>query len=112
MAAELADHWNGGLPGFDEVPGMLAEIDDVCREVGRDPTTLTKSMEVLVRTVPAPADVPAEEHEVRGDPAAIAAHLRRLADLGLDHLQVQLRPRSVEGVEAFAPVIERLRAED
>jgi probable F420-dependent oxidoreductase len=109
LTAELADHWNGGLPGLDEVPGMLAEIDDVCREVGRDPATLTRSIETLVRTVPAAADVPAEPNEIRGEPEAIAAHLRRLGDLGLDHLQVQLRPRSIEGIEAFAPVIEGLR---
>ena len=24
LTAELADQWNGGLPGLDEVPGMLA----------------------------------------------------------------------------------------
>ena len=66
-------------------------------------------MEVLVRTVAAPAGVPAEEQEIRGEPEAIAAKLRAFADLGLDHLQVQLRPNSIEGLEAFAPVMERLR---
>jgi len=108
LTAELADHWNGGLPSLDEVPGMLAEIDDVCREVGRDPATLTRSIETLVRTVPAATGVPPEPNEVRGEPESIAAHLRHLGDLGVDHLQVQLRPRTVEGVEAFAPVIEHL----
>jgi len=110
LTAELADHWNGGLPGLDEVPAMLQEIDDTCREVGRDPATLTRSMEALVRTIAAPGDAPREEHEIRGEPDAIAAELRRYADLGIDHVQVQLRPNSVEGVAAFAPVIERLRA--
>ena len=51
----------------------------------------------------------AEEREIRGTPVAIAAELRRFADLGIDELQVQLRPNSLEGVEAFAPVIEALR---
>ena len=109
LTAELADHWNGGMPSLDELPGMLEEIDEVCRAVGRDPATLTRSMEVLVRTVAAPAGVPAEEQEIRGEPEAIAAKLRAFADLGLDHLQVQLRPNSIEGLEAFAPVMERLR---
>jgi alkanesulfonate monooxygenase SsuD/methylene tetrahydromethanopterin reductase-like flavin-dependent oxidoreductase (luciferase family) len=108
LTAELADHWNGGLPSLDEVPGMLAEIDDICREVGRDPATLTRSVETLVRTIPAATGVPPEPNEVRGEPESIAAHLRHLGDLGVDHLQVQLRPRTVEGVEAFAPVIEHL----
>jgi probable F420-dependent oxidoreductase len=109
LTAELADHWNGGLPGLDEVPGMLKDMDDACRAVGRDPATIRRSVEVLVRTVPAPAGVPAEEHEMRGDPESIAAQLRVLAGFGFDHLQVQLRPNSLEGVEAFAPVIARLR---
>jgi probable F420-dependent oxidoreductase len=109
LTAELADHWNGGLRDLDEVPALLAEMDDVCRSVGRDPATLTRSMEVLVRTVAAPAGVAAEEREIRGGPEAIAARLRAYADLGLDHLQVQLRPNSIEGVKAFAPVIEILR---
>jgi probable F420-dependent oxidoreductase len=110
LTAELADQWNGGLPGLDEVPEMLRDMDDACRAVGRDPATISRSAEVLVRTVPAPDGVPAEEHEMQGDPESIAAQLRALAGFGFDHLQVQLRPNSLEGVEAFAPVIEHLRA--
>ncbi len=109
LTAELADHWNGGMPGLDEVPGMLEEMDEVCRAVGRDPATLTRSAEVLVRTIIAPAGVPPGAHEIRGEPEAIASRLQAYADLGLDHLQVQLRPNSLAGVEGFAPVIERLR---
>ena len=89
LTAELADQWNGGLPGLDEVPGMLKDMDDACRAVGRDPATISRSVEVLVRTVSAPAGVPAEEHELRGDPDSIAAQLRGLAGFGFDHLQVR-----------------------
>ena len=109
LTAELADHWNGGLRALREVPTLLEALDDACREVGRDPATLTRSVEVLVRTSAVrPAD-PAEERQIAGEAGAIATELRRFADLGIDHLQVQLRPNSVDGVRAFAPVIERLR---
>jgi probable F420-dependent oxidoreductase len=108
LTAELADHWNGGLRSLAEVPAQLAALETACREVGRDPASLTKSIEVLVRTIPPRADVPAEEREIRGEPDAIAAELRRFADQGIDHLQVQLRPNSVDGVQAFAPVIDHL----
>jgi probable F420-dependent oxidoreductase len=110
LAAELADHWNGGMRSIDEVPAHLEAVASACRDVGRDPATLTRSVEVLVRTSAARPDSPPEEREIRGEPEAIATELRRFADLGLDHLQVQVRPNSVEGVRAFAPVIERLRA--
>jgi probable F420-dependent oxidoreductase len=111
LTAELADHWNGGLRVIDEVPAMLESLDVACREVGRDPATLTRSVEILVRTIAAGVDTPAEEREFRGEPEAIAAELRRFGGLGIDHLQVQLCPNSVEGIAAFAPVIERLRRE-
>jgi probable F420-dependent oxidoreductase len=110
LTAELADHWNGGLAAFADVPDVLAKLDAACRDVGRDPATLTRSVEVLVRTVDARDGAPPEDNEIRGTPDAIADALRRYQDLGLDHLQVQLRPNSIEGVAAFAPVIERLRA--
>ena len=106
LTAELADHWNGGLRSIDEVPAQLEALDRACREVGRT-TPITKSIEVRVRTVP--SDAPPEDREIRGDPASIATELRRFGELGLDHLQVQLRPNSFVGVEAFAPMIERLR---
>jgi probable F420-dependent oxidoreductase len=113
LTAELADHWNGGLRSLEEVPPLLKAVEAACREVGRDPASLTRSVEVLVRVVrdgdDARAVAPAEKREIRGDPESVATQLRRFADLGIDHLQVQLRPNSLAGVEAFAPVIDRLR---
>ena len=50
------------------------------------------------------------EHPLTGTPEAVAAGLRRYFDLGCDHIQVQLRPNSLEGVRAFAPVMDVLRA--
>lgn len=109
LAAELADHWNGGMRSLDEVPSLLAGLEAACRAVGRDPTTMTRSVEVLVRTSAAAPDAPAEDREIAGDDATIADALRAYGDCGLDHLQVQLRPNSIDGVRAFAPVLEHLR---
>ncbi len=109
MTAELADHWNAGLRRYDEVPEQLANLDLALREAGRDPGSITRSVEVLVRTSAADPGAPPEEREIRGDLATIAAELGRFAGLGIDHLQVQLRPNSIEGVDAFAPVIDALR---
>ena len=93
------------MRSIDEVPAQLAALDVACHEVGRT-APITKSVEVLVRTVP--TEAPPERREIRGHPPAIAAELRRFGELGIDHLQVQLRPNSVAGVEAFAPVIDGL----
>ncbi len=96
LTAELADEWNAGLRSPEDLEPLLARVDAACAEAGRDARTLTRSAETLVETGDG------------FDPAAVAAHLRRYADLGIEHLQVQLRPNSIVGVRAFAPVIEVL----
>ncbi len=42
------------------------------------------------------------------EPAEIAEALRTLETEGIDHVQLCLAPPTVEGVEAFAPVLETL----
>jgi len=109
LTAELADHWNASLRSPAEVAELLPRVEEACRSVGRDPLTLTKSAEAVVRILPAPADPPPENHELRGEPAAIAAWLAEYAPLGIDEVQVQLRPNTLEAVFAFASVMEAMR---
>ena len=90
LTAELADQWNGGLPGLDEVPGMLQDMDEACRAVGRDPTTIGRSAEVLVRTVAAPAGVAAEEARDARRPG-----VDRRAAAGARRLRVRSSPGPV-----------------
>jgi len=53
-------------------------------------------------------DQPPEERELRGAPAELAAALQEYAKLGIDELQIQLRPNNLEAVFAFAPILEAL----
>jgi probable F420-dependent oxidoreductase len=108
LTAELADHWNGGLRSVDEVPGLIERVDAACRDVGRDPATLARSVEILVRTV-ADGSRPAER-ELRGTPDELADAIRRFEPHGLAHVQVQLRPNTLEGLRAFGPVLAALDA--
>jgi probable F420-dependent oxidoreductase len=108
LTAELADHWNYGLHLAAETAAMLPAVDDACRAAGRDPSTLTKSAEALVRVLPPSPDQPPEERELRGDPAELAAALLEYAKLGIDELQIQLRPNNLEAVFAFAPILEAM----
>ncbi len=110
LTAELADHWNGGLTSVAETRKLLARLDAACEAAGRDPASLTRSVEVLVRTVPAGAGEPPVDHELRGNPSATIAAIRAYADLGIDELQVQFVPNTRASLEAFAPIIEALGA--
>ena len=112
LTAELADHWNGGLASVEDAKAAVGRIDAACAAVGRDPDSLHRSVEVLVRPGPPDpfaASQPAPEpNELRGTPAELATALRRYRALGIDELQVQLRPNRVEAVTAFRAVIEAL----
>ncbi|HXI45788.1 MAG TPA: LLM class flavin-dependent oxidoreductase [Candidatus Acidoferrales bacterium] len=109
LTAELADEWNAGMRSPEELEPLLAALDAACAAAGRDPASLPRSAEALVRTTPATDGRPPEGRELRGTPAEIATALRRYAGLGIFHVQVQLRPNTTTAVEALAPVVEALR---
>ncbi len=111
LTAELADHWNGGPRRAAEVPELIGRVDAACRVAGRDPTSLTRSVEALVRTLPDPDDVKPEDRELRGTPPELAGALTEYANNGIDEIQVQLRPNTRAAVEAFAPVLAALRSD-
>jgi probable F420-dependent oxidoreductase len=109
LTAELADRWNGGLGDIAGAIETMAALDAACREIGRDPLTIERSVEVLVRPGPVAVDDPPPElNELRGSPAELASALSSHAALGINELQVQLRPNTVDAVVAFGPVVEAL----
>ena len=112
LTAELADEWNAGMSTPGEFIEACARLDVPLREVGRDPSTIRRSVEAMVRPGgEPPADLDAAgsgERPLTGPPEAIAAGLRRYRELGADHIQVQLRPNRLETIEALRPVIEQL----
>lgn len=113
LTAELADEWNAGMRTPAAFATQCAALDEALAAVGRDPSTIRRSVEALVEPAGEPSlDDPDQlgswDHPIAGTPAAIAANLRRYAELGADHVQVQLRPNRVESVPAIAPVIASL----
>lgn len=108
LTAELADDWNVGMALEHEFAELDEAIATALTAVGRDRATLSRSAEVLVRTLPADAGTPPEEREMRGDAEALAERLRGYARAGYDHLQVQLRPNRPDAVEAFGAILDRL----
>jgi probable F420-dependent oxidoreductase len=110
LTVELAARWNGGLGSFAGTIEALAALDAACAAAGRDPATIERSVEVLVRPGPETVAEAPEPNELRGSPDELAAALAAYAALGIAELQVQLRPNTVEAVVAFSRVIAALRA--
>ncbi|MGH2532911.1 MAG: LLM class flavin-dependent oxidoreductase [Thermomicrobiales bacterium] len=125
LAAQYADLWNTFLEFRPEdVATALAPLDTALAAVGRDPATLERVLAVPV-DLPGPRQHPpstaygidragqaAESGTLlSGEPAAIADGLRAYARAGIKHIVVWLDPDTVEGIEAFAPVLALLDGE-
>jgi probable F420-dependent oxidoreductase len=100
-ALPYATAWNGWYAWFgndvERARELLAVVDDACDDVGRDPTTVSRSVTVLVE---APGSVGNTERAKRwDDPPAVAGHpgeiaeaLGRYAAIGIAEVQLVVDP--------------------
>jgi len=107
LTAQYADQWNGTInrrsrPEY--VAPLREAIDAACREHGRDPATLVRTLSVGA----AVAGRTAPGEPITGTPEEMAETLRGFAREGISHVQLWLSPTSRAGVDAFAPVLELL----
>jgi alkanesulfonate monooxygenase SsuD/methylene tetrahydromethanopterin reductase-like flavin-dependent oxidoreductase (luciferase family) len=118
LVATFADMWNGWLVPVsshaDQVPALREAVDAACAVVGRDPSTLRRSVGISVDQRPGPreASVYTAQHPLSGTPEEIAAELRAFEAQGIEHIQLALKLDGLAGIEALAPVIEAYRASD
>ncbi len=100
--------WNGNTP--EGLAPLISQLDAACLAVGREPATVQRSVAAFVR-LPGGTS-PMQAPPITGSPEEIAAALLRFADLGISHIQVVLDPITCHGIEAFAPVLERVRSRE
>ena len=117
LMARHADLWNAWLTWGESDPAAIPPlrdlVDDACRDAGRDPASLGRTVAMLVevpgqrarltRTSPTGGGEP-----LGGTPEQIADALRGFAREGIGHVQCILAPNSRAGIEAMAPVLEIL----
>lgn len=108
LTARYADMWNvdwRNSPSL--IPPYLADVDAACRDVGRDPKTLQRTLGIEVDMSgkpPAAGDNP----PMSGTPEELAETIRAFAALGASHLQLLFTPNTIASLEAFAPVLAML----
>jgi alkanesulfonate monooxygenase SsuD/methylene tetrahydromethanopterin reductase-like flavin-dependent oxidoreductase (luciferase family) len=115
LTAHYADLWNAWSVNRSEDVGPLREaVDAACRKAGREPSTLGRTVSVLVDLPAATAHPQANwvtrfraafAPPVSGSPEELAERLRAFAREGIGHVQVYLEPSTVAGIEAFAPTL-------
>ncbi|HAX26067.1 MAG TPA: LLM class flavin-dependent oxidoreductase [Chloroflexi bacterium] len=110
LTAEHADAWNGwlvrGQNHPDAIPPLRERIDAACRQIGRDPATLTRTATVMVD--PRPSAVPSRTGPLAGTPEEIADAFRSFAREGISHIQIASRVTNAEGIEQFRPILAAL----
>lgn len=119
LTARYADVWDSDFlqdpADHTQVREKLALLDTAREAVGRNPSSLQKSVSIRVNLpgYGTPDDHPLLEGRAKtlpasGSPEELTALLHAYAAEGISRVQVWLDPNTVEGVEAFAPVLELL----
>jgi alkanesulfonate monooxygenase SsuD/methylene tetrahydromethanopterin reductase-like flavin-dependent oxidoreductase (luciferase family) len=108
--------WNAWLcserSNADEVPAHRELVDAACRDAGRNPATLERTVSIQVDptgtgTIPL-SMAPDTATPLSGSPQEIAAGIRDFAKQGITHLQVALVPNTIETIEIFGTVLDEL----
>ena len=118
LTAQYADLLNTGVWGRNSRPedlgSAMSDADAACREVGRDPATLGRTVGLQWLAADLPEGRPDWWLKSRfgppltGSPEEVAEIFREFARAGESHLQVIPWPHTLAGLEAFRPVLEAL----
>jgi len=89
LTARFADEWNWWTtsPSLDELRMVVDELDRACEQVGRDPVTLPRSIDVYSCD---PLQRFAERASFSGPPAQIAEQLLAFGELGIGEVRCGL----------------------
>ena len=112
-----ADSWNAWYNDIENRPEGVAPVravvDEACREVGRDPSEVERTVAVLVRLPGGSGRLQGNTAQgrispVSGQPAKLAETLRSFAREGIAHVQLVLDPITLDAIRAVAPIVPEL----
>jgi len=111
IAARVGDAWNTcwfGAP--DElVRQRLADFDAAHERVGRDPSTVERTVGIIIRDPEQPAPPETDARAIAGSVEDVAQALEGYRDLGVGHVQAILEPMTPRSVERLAAATRLLR---
>jgi probable F420-dependent oxidoreductase len=115
IAAPYVDSWNTWYADTRNSPAGVAPLRDVvdaaCRDVGRDPAEVERTVAVHVRLpggsgrTMGGTSTTDQIRPLEGDPEAMAEELRAYAAAGVSEVQLVLDPIDRSAIERFAPVL-------
>lgn len=107
---EIWNAWlSGGRSHPDQIPAMRDHVDALCRELGRDPATLERTVSIMVDQTGTReigfSMKPDVAEPLTGSPEEIAAGIRAFADQGISHIQLYFAPNTIQSIERFEKVL-------
>lgn len=111
------DMWNAWHAWYGNNPAglerMMATIDGICVEVGRDPSEVSRTVAIMVQAPGGTGRIYGDtDHEgsdaITGSPGDIAEALRAFTMPGLDHVQLVVDPITVESIEWLGAALRAL----
>jgi probable F420-dependent oxidoreductase len=112
-----ADSWNVWFSDIrnrpDGVPPLRDAVDEACREVGRDPAEVERTVALQVRLPGGRGRVQGDAIQglvepISGSAAEMAEALRAFAREGIAHVQLVVDPITTDSIRALAPVLAEL----
>ena len=112
-----AHAWNSWFSDFGNRPDGIARlrevVDAACRDVGRDPAEIARSVAVMVRLPGGGGRIQGGYAEnaprpLEGSPEAMAASLRAFAAEGISHVQLVLDPITADSIRTVGSVLTEL----
>ena len=108
--------WNAWYNWFGNQPEGLTplrnKVDAACREGGRDPSEVERTVAILVRLPGGEGRAAGNEEEkvkpLQGGAEVIAEGLRKYARAGVAHVQLIIDPITERSIAALRPVLEQL----
>ena len=117
IAAPHVQAWNSWFADIgnraDGIAPLRDVVDAACRDVGRDPAEIERTVAVLVRFPGGTGRIQGSYAEappppLEGDVGFLAETLRGYAREGIGHVQLVIDPITRASIEAFAPVLRLL----
>ena len=114
LAARHADIWSWYVQErshLAEFAPRLAELEAACLEIGRDPASIGRSAGIIVEPTDVTGAAEALAIPLRGSAEQIGDGLRAFRAGGFTQIEILLWPRTLDALEAMAPVLELLDAD-
>jgi alkanesulfonate monooxygenase SsuD/methylene tetrahydromethanopterin reductase-like flavin-dependent oxidoreductase (luciferase family) len=103
LTARYADAWNTVWhKDPEEIVPLIAAVDEACREVGRDPATLVRT---VGGNIAMPGYLGKRPNPIEGEPEAMAEAILGFRQRGMQHFVAGLDPCTPQTIEQFARVI-------